>query len=369
MRRVWACLLCVVMLSGCGRGALLPYAREMGDTALVRAVGVDAREDGVELTVSTGSRAGGGEALVLSAQGGTLPAAAQAVQSLGDSYVYYGHADQMVIGEEQAVRGLDELMDYLARESELSLGMQMWAVRGGTALQVIQAGGNRGMAERLAQLHTDSEIGAANIGRTAAQLMSVLAREGSTYLPAIALAEKREEDGGAGGGVTPVPAGYGIIRQGKLVCWVDDDAARGIELMEGQVFGHVAELTLEDGAVVSVLLEHARVRCAPVFQGGALSGLDVRCDLRARVAQTQRKITDEELVRLQENLERMEGERMVQAVELGQYWDADYLGLQQRMQMARPNKKAEIAEQWEAAFRSLNVRVDVRGTIAGAFGM
>lgn len=369
MRSIYACLLCMVMLSGCGRGTLLPYAREMGDTAIVRAVGVDALKDGVEMTVSTGSRAGGGEALVLSARGGTLPAAAQAVQSLGDSYVYYGHADQMVIGQEQAVRGLGELMDYLARESELGLGMQLWAVREGTALQVIQAGGSRGAAERLAQLNTDSEVGAANIGRTAAQMMSVLAREGSTYLPAIALAEKREGDGGEGGEVTPVPAGYGIVRQGKLVCWADGDMARGIELLEGQVFGHVAELTLADGALVSVRLETARTRCAPVFRDGALSGVGVRCDLTARIAQTQRSITDKDLERLRDGLERMMGERMVQALELGQYWDADYLELEARVRMARPAKKAVVEEQWDGVFRSLDVRVDVRATIERVFDM
>ncbi|MBE6973720.1 MAG: hypothetical protein E7440_07595 [Ruminococcaceae bacterium] len=369
MRRVIPCVLLVGMLSGCGGRSLLPYAREMGDSALVRVVGVDTADGGTELTVSTGSRQASESALVLSARGETLPEAALAVQSLGDSYVYYGYADQLVIGEEQAMTGLEGLMDWLARESQLGLGMQLWVVREGTAAQAVWAGGTRGTAERLSQLNTDSEVGAASMGCTAAQMMSVLAREGSTYLPAVVIAQKREGDGGEGQAGTPLPSGYGVIRKGKLVCWTDDDTARGVELMEEQVFGHAIHLKLDDGAVVGVRLEGARTRVEPVFREGALSGLDVRCDVTARIVQTQRRLEGEDMERLQNGLEQMVGERMVRALELGQYWDADYLDLKRRTQLARPDKKAEIGAQWESAYRALTVRVDVRGTMERSFGM
>ena len=48
------------LLTGCGKAAL-PYAREMGDMALLRTMGVDAGEkDGnLQVTVSTGKRAAG----------------------------------------------------------------------------------------------------------------------------------------------------------------------------------------------------------------------------------------------------------------------------------------------------------------------
>lgn len=369
MRRVTACVLLMGMLSGCAGRSLLPYAREMGDTALVRVVGVDVADDGVELTVSTGTRGGGEEALVLSAQGRTLPEAALAVQSLGDSYVYYGHADQLVVGEEQVIAGLDGLVDWLAREAELGLGMQLWVVREGTAAQAVWAGGTSGTAERLSQLNTDSDVGAANIGCTAARLMSVLARGGSTYLPALVVAQTREGDGGEGDAGTPLPAGYGVIRQGKLVCWTDEDTARGVELMEGQVFGHTVSLALDDGAVAGVRLEDARTRVYPVFWNGALSGLDVHCGVTARIVQTQRRLEQKDMERLKDSLERLTGERMVRALELGQYWDADYLDLKRRVQVARPDKKAQIEEQWQSVYRALDIRVDVQGEVERAFGM
>ena len=369
MKAVLVCAMLLTMLTGCGSRGWLPYAREMGDTALLRTMGLDGSGERLELTVSTGSRSGGQEALVLSAFGESIPAAALAVQSLGDSYVYYGHVDQLLLGEEVAVRGVGPVVDYLAREAELGLGVQLWAVRGGTAGQAIRTAGSRGAPERLAQLNTDSELGAANISRSAAELMTVLARGGSTYLPALELLNAREGDGGGGGEQTLVPNGYAILRQGKLVCWVDDETARGIELMEEQVFGQVADLTLSDGTWVSLTVDKVRTGCRPVFRGEELTGLDVMCTLSARVAQTGRRLNETDLEQLQRHLERMEGERMVQALELGQYWDADYLGLERRAQMARPDRKSAVQEQWEEAFRSLNIRVEVRGTVERSLGM
>lgn len=369
MRCVIVCFVWMAMLTGCAGPSLLPYAREMGDTALIRAVGVDIREEDAELTVSTGVRSDGEDALVLSAQGRTLPEAALAVQSLGDSYAYYGHVDQLVVGEEQALVGLDGLMDWVAREAELGLGMQLWLVRDATASRVIRAGGARGSADRLSRLNTDSETGAANIGCTAARLMSVLARDGSVYLPAVVVTQRREGDGGGGEEGALLPAGYGVLRKGKLVCWTDDDTARGVELMEEQAFGHVVHLTLDDGAVVGVRLEKARTRVDPVFRDDVLSGLDVRCDVTARIVQTQRRLGNRDMERLRDGLERLVGERMVRALELGQYWDADYLDLKRRVELARPDKKAQIKEQWETGYRTLDVRVDVRGTMERSFGM
>ena len=76
-----AALAAVLLLSGCGKAAL-PYAREMGDMALLRTMGVDAGEKAgqVRVTVSTGKRAAGlqGESqppLILSAAGESLSAA------------------------------------------------------------------------------------------------------------------------------------------------------------------------------------------------------------------------------------------------------------------------------------------------------
>ena len=186
-----AVLAAALLLSGCGKAAL-PYAREMGDMALLRTMGVDAGEEAgqVRVTVSTGKRAAGlqGESqppLILSAGGESLSAACLSMQGLSDSYVFYGYVDQLLLGEEAALEGVEPVLDYFSRDVELGLGAQVWLVRGGTAQAAIEAGGETGVDSRLSTLQTDSEMGAAGITRTAGEVFSSLLEQGCAYLPAL----------------------------------------------------------------------------------------------------------------------------------------------------------------------------------------
>ena len=61
MKAVLVCAMLLTMLTGCGSRGWLPYAREMGDTALLRTMGLDGSGERLELIVSTGSRSGGQE--------------------------------------------------------------------------------------------------------------------------------------------------------------------------------------------------------------------------------------------------------------------------------------------------------------------
>ena len=102
---VLSAALCV--LSGCSGQGLFPYAREMGDAALLRTMGVDGTHTQVELTVSTGSSGANTQpALVLSAEGPSLGMASQRIQGLGDAFVFYGYVDQLLLSVKYRIRQL-----------------------------------------------------------------------------------------------------------------------------------------------------------------------------------------------------------------------------------------------------------------------
>ena len=174
---------CCLLLTGCGG---LPTAREMGDMALMRTMGVDLADGGVEVTVSTGPRAKGlqaeGEgALVLSAGAESLSGACLAMQSLSDSYVFYGYVDQLLLGEELTREGIKPVLDYFARDEELGLGVQLWLVRDGTARRAVQSGGEEGVDSRLSTLQMDGKLGEATVSRTAGEIYSDLMERGAAW--------------------------------------------------------------------------------------------------------------------------------------------------------------------------------------------
>lgn len=203
-----------VLLTGCGRS--LPKAREMDDMALMRAMGVDAAvgPGQVEVTLSSSRRARGiqGEEeppLVLSAKQPSVRRAMLAMQGLSDSYVFCGHVDQLLLGEEVARRGVGEALGYFARDRQLGLGAQVWLIRGAKASDAIGTGKEKGVDTRLSTLQNDGEIGTAGLTRTVGETLTALLEDGSAYLPALELSGEEE------GSAALLERGYAVLK-GRL---------------------------------------------------------------------------------------------------------------------------------------------------------
>lgn len=139
------------------------------------------------------------------------------MQGLSDSYVFYGHVDQLLLGEELSRRGILETLQYFSQDQELGMGTQVWIVRGGTAAEAISAEQERGVESRLSTIQTDSEMGMAGMTRTVGETLTSLMEDGSAYLPGLVPGE----DGAL------LEAGYGVVKDGMLAGWLTGEQARG----------------------------------------------------------------------------------------------------------------------------------------------
>ena len=116
MRKLALMLAQCLLLAGCTG---LPQPREMGEMALLRTVGVDAMEQGVRLTVSTGPRASGVEGekqapLILTGEGGSLSAAAFALRQKSDRSVFFGYVDKLLLGETPG--NISDILGWFAQD-------------------------------------------------------------------------------------------------------------------------------------------------------------------------------------------------------------------------------------------------------------
>lgn len=365
MKVMWTALALsgVLLLSGCS-ATLLPYAREMGDMALLRTMGVDAGEGDyqVEVTVSTGKRAYGlqGESqssLILSAQRESLSAACLAMQGLSDSYVFYGYVDQLLLGEELTKRGVWPVLDYFAQDAQLGLGVQMWAIRGANAAQAVQAGGESSVESRLSTLQTDSEMGAAGASRTAGEVFSDLLERGSAYLPALRIQETDQE-----GQTALLEAGYAVLKDGVLAGYLEGENAKGLELLVNQVPSDVLEVPLSQGRVVVRVTGSALV-CTPRTENGQLAAMDLNCRITAEVAEVEGDLSQEDLEQVKQAVDSRQQRRLTQALERLQSWGADCVGLGQRLAMANPAQGEKLLAAWPEMFPSLPAQVSVETSL------
>lgn len=342
----WAAwLAALALLAGCGRGRWLPQGREMKNMALMRAMGVDAgdRAEETAVTFSSGRRARGtdGEAeppLVLSARRETAAAACAAIQAMGDSYVYYGHVDQLLLGEELALRGVFPILDHFRRDRDLGLGTQIWLMRGGRAEDALRAGGEEGTGERLAVLQTGGEMGTAGLSRTAGEVLTALLEDGSAWAPALQQEEEALRE-----------CGYGVLKDGALAGWLTGPAARGLELAQGRSGGEPVQL---EGAAVR--LHSAALKCAPVLSGERLTGLRLELKLKGELADPGSAGGPDAL---EDALEEWAAECLAAAVTQLQRWNADCLSLARRCGAARPGQWEGISGQWEEAFPGLELEI------------
>lgn len=343
---IWAAAL--LLLTGCGRG--LPQSREMDDTALMRTMGVDVGAPPEEklVTASTARRAKGLQGdgqppLILSAQRPSISGACLAMQGLSDSYVFYGHVDQLLLGEELARQGgVRETLEHFSRDEQLGLGAQVWLIRGDTAENAIRGGKEKGVNDRLSSLQEDGEMGVAGLTRTAGEVLTDLLENGSAYLPALAL--NQGED------TALLESGYGVLSGDTLVGWLSGEAARGLELLQQRPGTQLLEL---DG--VSVRMATSTLTCMPVMDGGQLVGLELDVRLLGQVEDRRENLLTR--AELEEQVQKMEEKRAELVLGQLQMWNADCLSLKRLTGSARPEWWNAIQQQWEERFPDLEIQV------------
>ena len=355
MRGSWMVLGALTLaLTGC---AGLPQPREIGDVALLRTMGVDRGESQLEMTVSTGLRAKGiqaegQEALVLSVQAPTLSSAALLIRGQSDSVISFGHVDQLLLGEEVTRYGVKEVLDYFARDRELGLGVRLWAIRGGQAKAAVESGGSQGIEGRLSALGTDGKLGNATIPRTAGEVYTDLLEQGCSYLPALSLT--------AGENPRLEERGYAILKDEKLVGYLEGDSARGLELLAGRAMADVLEIRLPGQNVTARI-----TRAATVSRFHAQKEeLVVSCRVWAQLAEYERLPGEEEREQIQREIARQEQEKVNLALSRLTAWQADCLKLGPKAGILSPGRWSTLAEDWPRHFgeRIPQVRLTVELT-------
>lgn len=375
MRRLILPALVLLCLCGCSNPDLLPYAREVENMTLMRVLGMDRVEGGIEVTASSGVQSKGADEgeqppRVMAQRSRTVSGACLAMQAHGTEYVFYGHVERLVLGELMARESLREALDYIERDPEMRLDTGMYVIRGGSANEAIGAVTAEGesAAARLEALEDDAGAVGGVSRRTVRQVLTEL-EEGASYAPALLLSSVEEGDGDKEE-IQLSAAGYAIFDASALVGWAEGAAAAGIELLTGQVEARILELPVAEGEMLALRVVGAKSKVRAVFEGDSLTGLKVTCAVEANLAQAPDGMSDWDTAALEElrsALEETERARIAAALALSQELKTDFLGLKKRAGLAAPWRWAAIQAQWAEQFPALDLEIVVEGTIQRSY--
>lgn len=359
--KIAAAAICTAALCGCGRFDLLPYARELDGMALMRTLGVDAAEEGVAVTASSGTgsggeNGGGREAEVSGRSAGSISACVLDMQAEGASYVYFGHVGQLLVGESMAWERASEPLEYVLRDVEMRLDTQLYIVKGGSAGEAIRsAAEGSSAADQLEAMADGAGMSGWSMPRSVGDVLADLERCGASFAPALTVQEGLKMDG------------YAILKDGRLAGWAEEDAAEGIHLLTGQADADVVEVELPDGGKAALRVVGAQGRTRAVFQGEELKGLQVLCRVDANLAEGDAELRNRETLKeLEKQLGEVETRRIREALVLGQSLDADFLDLQSAAGITRPWRWREIQEQWEK-WSELELSIEVQAHVERSY--
>ena len=320
-----------LLLSGCGSrgGGMLTNYRETDRLLPVKVLGADAGEMGVRLSVSAPKTAEQSPSGVISREDSSITRALRSLQNYAaDQELYYAHTRCLLLGEDYAEESAGEMLDFVARDTQLRLGMGLFAVRGDAGELIGGVGGESyelgKTLEAVERRCKDTGIGHVF---TCRETIRSLAETGAALVCAVSPADTTDSVFLGDEGLTAVEAGYGILRDGRLVGWIEPELSQAASLVLGK-FGSAGP-TLPDGRGGSLSFEYSggSLKVRPIGDGA----LRLEAELTASMAETDTdigRVTDSGLLsKLEDALARDMEDKLRKVLALSKELDADFLGL------------------------------------------
>lgn len=342
MKRMAVLTLALALLcSGCSVWEAQPPLEAV---EAVQTMGVD-YGDGVRVSVCTGTE---DSAERIDDTGETLRVALDALRDRSQhGGLFYGHTQYLLLGEDFARAGIQELLDFVGRSAELRLATPVYVLRGTAADAVLDK-----ELDVTGQLGAMERTGAPSV--TALETVDAFARSGAALVAALTY----DCDAKA-----LRPDGCAVLSDGRLAGYLDARDEAAVAWLNGAGGESIA---LPDGATVTVTNCKAHIHAD--WDDGEITAVTLTLQADAAVDQLKEDltVTDESVRRaLEQALAREMAQRTAAAVHCTQALRADALGLGARLFAAQPIRWQRGDPDWSKRFPNVPVTVTVRAHITG----
>lgn len=322
-------LIAALLLTGCGGVSMYSNYREVEHLQIVQTLGMDSSDMGVRLSVSCSKPSSQSSGGIISREGEGLIAALRSLQNYAaEQELYYAHATGVLLGESYAREKGAEALDFVARDTQLRLGLKLYTVRG-EASQLITGPGDESyeISRTLSSIERDSENSGLSHVFSARETIRALSDHGAALICALSPAKTEDSVFMAEGGITAVPVGYGVLKEGRLVGWIEPDISAAASLIIGHPGSAGPRLPDGEGGFISLEILHGEVKVKPL-EGNRLR---LEAKIEAAIAEpdtAQSHITDRQLLsRLEKALADDTKAQMEAVLALSKELEADFLGL------------------------------------------
>ena len=399
-------------LSSCS--SIYSNYREIQQLMVVQTMGIDREKGGVQVSMAAAAEASGGGPRRMSAQGSTVTAAIDRAYKLSyEEEIFFSHVNHLLVGEAAAEEGMDAFLDYVSQSPTMRIDIPLYIVRGGTANQAVMEVGDssKGISEVMQTVHESFASPSNSRVFTVADTINSLLRYGSALVCAVECvpssesispgkSESAQQEEGQNAqqaegqnaqqgeeqnaqqeegqnaqdktqGENPlmaVPAGYAVIRDGKLCKFIEPEEAAAVGLLTGSL--PITDITVTDrnGKNASLELNQGSADIVPVWGGkGQLKGLNIQAQVSASVLETdnwQQGSSNEYINHLTAQLESAVSQRLSSLLRTSMKLKADFLGLAGQVERKSPENYRLMSQRFSELLPGLELQITVSGQLS-----
>ncbi|MBB6447118.1 Ger(x)C family spore germination protein [Bacillus benzoevorans] len=379
-------LLSIVCLSGCWD------RKELQDIDIVSAIGIDAGGDDAEnrylvtvQVINEGLVAGGSQkggmtntspVTIFSAKGSTVAEALRKIAPKLPQELFFPHVQLMVLGQELVQeKGIKDLFDWIERDSQFRTLFPILIVKDHTARDVLKIMTSLEpipSAKIVGGLESTQKMWGEFASTRADKVIQQIGGE-VTHIAGVQITGDSEK----GNKLTNVQQiapdaeleikGLAIIKEGKLVKWLDGDAARGVTWINNELKKTVLNLDCKGkdlGIAIDVLRSKSNIT-AEIKKGKPIIHIAIRAE--GHISEVHCPIAldkSETFYQLEEQMEQEIKEEVLLALKAARAEKSDIFHFDETLNRKDPKLWKEIKGKWnDEIFPETEIDVKVKGFI------
>lgn len=386
--KVYAIFIIGLILLGWG-GHLIPSRVEITDFGIIQVLGIDSGvNNGVSLSIVDENQKNSkedsdqvGNENIVTTSGKSYNDCINGLENYSDKFFIGGHIENIIIGEEICKENLVRAIDFISKASEIRLNSNMFITKGSSASQFMQQGTSKeySMSSRINNINLTDQILTEEKNTEASDVINILLSDNKCgVIQAIELVENGKASNREfilstskdEGKKIIQYAGYALIKDAKLIDYLNIDASSGYDLIKNNYLKQNVYIE-KDGEITGINFGGSKTKVLFNFEGQNLKEIIIKTKTKNEIMQSSngKNIFKENLEEIENLVAEEVKHRIESAINVAKNYQVDYIGFNKMLEMKHPYKWNKIKDNWENIFNEVPIRIEVESEINRSYNL